>query len=303
MKLETAFTRHMLDLHGERGRRWLEDLPRSIAALSERWELDVGPPRTELTYNYIAPARLADGTGAMLKLGVPGLAVEREAMCLRSYDGLGAARVLAYDAGLGALLLELVRPGIDLRPLPEEQAVAAAVSVMQLLHRVPLPGELIPGVQDWGRGFQRLRDRYGGSCGPLPARLVDEAETVYAGLAGSMQPPALLHGDLHHLNILSSDRMPFLAIDPQGVLGEPAYEVGAFLYNPLPEIPMWPALGRILERRVAMFSERLDVERRRIAGWGFSRAVLSGIWSLEDHGAGWDGALRVAGLLRPLAVV
>ena len=39
----------------------------------------------------------------------------------------------------------------------------------------------------------------------------------------------MLHGDLHHDNVLTADREPWLAIDPHGVLGDPekraAYEL------------------------------------------------------------------------------
>ena len=52
-------------------------------------------------------------------------------------------------------------------------------------------------------------------------------------LLSSAGEPMLLHGDLHHYNILAAERQPWLAIDPKGVVGDPVYETGVFLYNRL----------------------------------------------------------------------
>jgi streptomycin 6-kinase len=300
-ELPKGFTTRIIDLHGRKGREWLDHLPVLIASIEEQWNIRVDEPFPSLTYNYIAPGTRNDGIEAILKLGVSGSHVEREAECLRQYDGQGAPYILEYDSVLGAMLLERVRPGTDIKQLNESEAIEAAVNVMRQLHRTPAPDTKIPTVTDWWNGFQRFREQFVGTTGPLPARLVDEAESLYAELAGSMDQPVLLHGDLHHENILAGDRLPWIAIDPQGVIGEPSFEVGAFLRNPMPDLLNRSGLDKILERRVAAFSELLGIDRQRIAGWGYSQAVLSGIWSLEDHGSGWEGAFEVAHALRKSA--
>lgn len=301
IELQTGFTTRIIDLHGEKGREWLDDLPVLITSIEEQWCIRVHKPIHTLTYNYVAPATRENGTEAILKLGVPGAHVEREAECLRRYDGQGAPYILDHDSALGAMLLERVQPGTDIKQLKEAEGIEAAVIVMRQLHRAPISDTKLPTVRDWWNGFQRLRERFPGATGPLPDQLVDEAESLYAELAGSMDEPALLHGDLHHENILAGERLPWIAIDPQGVIGEPAYEVGAFLRNPMPDLLNWSGLGKILERRVAVFSELLGIDKRRIAGWGYSQAVLSGIWALEDHASNWEGAIEVAHALRTIA--
>jgi streptomycin 6-kinase len=94
----------------------------------------------------------------------------------------------------------------------------------------------------------------------------------------------LLHGDLHHGNVLAAAREPWLAIDPKGLTGEPAYEVGALLRNPLPQLLSWPHPARVTERRIAQLSEELGLERARVRGWGLAQAMLSAWWSIEDEG-------------------
>ncbi len=116
-----------------------------------------------------------------------------------------------------------------------------------------------------------------------------------------MAEPVLLHGDLHHDNILAAEREPWLAIDPKGIVGEPAYEVGALLRNPLPGLLARPEPGRVLARRIEQLAAELGFDRARIRGWALAQAVLSAWWSYEDHGDGWRETIACAELLAAIA--
>ena len=109
-----------------------------------------------------------------------------------------------------------------------------------------------------------------------------------------MAEPVLLHGDLHHDNILAAYRQPWLALDPKGLAGEPACEVWALLSNPARQFLAEPQPGRILARRVHQLADELGFDRKRIRGWGLAQGVLSAWWSLEDHGHGWEWAISCA---------
>lgn len=98
----------------------------------------------------------------------------------------------------------------------------------------------------------------------------------------------VLHGDLHHGNILSAERQPWLAIDPKGVTGEPAYETGALLRNPYPDLLQAPEPERILSRRADQLAGQLDFDRQRIVAWALAQCVLAGWFQFEDHGSGWE---------------
>ena len=107
----------------------------------------------------------------------------------------------------------------------------------------------------------------------------------------------LLHGDLHHYNILSAGREPWLAIDPKVVVGEAENEVGAFVRNRL--LPV-SRPERLLARRLDQFADELGFDRERILGWSLAQAVLSAWWSFEDSGHVWDEAITCARLLAEL---
>lgn len=286
-----------------RGEAWIQQLPSAIAACVERWSLILEPPFVDLSYNYAAPATRADGSHAVLKIGDPSDREFRtEAFALEIFDGRGVCRLLELDLETGAMLLERAEPGTPLFDVDDEEpATEAAVGVMQRLWR-PVPDDhSFPTVAYWASGIQRLlRDRCGGGTGPLPAPLVERAEAHFADLLSSTGEQVLLHGDLHHWNILAAQREPWLAIDPKGVVGEREYEVGAILRNPAPQLLQQPDPAHILARRLDQLSEMLDFNRERLRDWGIAQAVLSAVWTFDDHPSGWDFALRCAEILSRL---
>ncbi len=77
-----------------------------------------------------------------------------------------------------------------------------------------------------------------------------------------------MHGDLHHGNILSATREPWLAIDPKGVIGDLTYETTAFLRNPYPEFLKRPDPKKDIHRRIEIFSQELDIDAERIKKMG-----------------------------------
>jgi streptomycin 6-kinase len=303
LNLPHDFQQRVRGVHGAAGEAWLRRLPVLLDEAATRWSLRLLPPFEPLTYNYVAPAVCADGREAVLKAGVPHRLLRNEIAALRHFDGRGAVRLLAADAEAGLLLLERLRPGTPLvRVKDDEAATAAAAGVMRHFWRPPppLPHDF-PSVVDWGKGFDRLRACFQDGTGPLPPRLVERAERLYAELCASAGPPVLLHGDLHHWNILAAERAPWLALDPQGVVGEPAYETGALLRNPFPEILSMPSPRRILARRADQLADLLGFDRQRVRGWAFAQAILSAWWELEDRGEDAPQWIAAAELLDDLA--
>jgi streptomycin 6-kinase len=279
------FARAVKAFRGSEGAAWLGGLPAIVEKCAARWGLEVGLPFLPLYYNYVAPAERADGTRVVLKVSFPDDETPTEREALRLFEGRGAARLLDADEARGALLLERLEPGTKLSDLCEtddEGATSAAAAVMRSLRRPAPRGHGFPSVADWGKGFGRHRARFGGASGPIPLRLFEEAESLFRELNDSAAEPVLLHGDLHQGNVIAASREPWLSIDPKGVVGEPAYEVGALLRNPVGRILSWTNLARVMERRVRQLSDELGFERVRVRGWGVSQAILAAVWSCED---------------------
>lgn len=290
----------MTDFSTQHPELW-ERLPTLLADCASRWSLTVQPPFPNLSFNYVAPALRADGTEAVLKIGLPPAELRNEIAALRLYDGRRSVRLLEADPEQGMLLLERLQPGVVLTTLADEandaRATSIAAAVMQGLWRPVPPEHSFPHVRDWAEGLQQLRTRFGGGVGPFPRYLVEEAETLFAELLASSATPVVLHGDLHHDNILSAQRLPWLAIDPKGIVGEPAYEVGAMLRNLWPDRHTVLYPGKLLERRAHQLAEELHIDRARIRGWAVAQAVLSAWWCVEDDSDCCDSAIATAELL------
>ena len=292
--------RAIVEVHGNAARSWLDQLPSHIETVVSRWGLSLGQPLTPSSYSHVVAATRPDGSAVVLKASYPCDALRDEIAALRTFDGRGVARLIDSDQESGLLLLERLVPGTNLENVGEQAAMAAFCSVVRQLHRPAPAGHPFPATQDWAAGLTRLRKHFGGGTGPFPSALVSTAESLFEDLHGSASSSVLLHGDLHHGNILAASRTAWLAIDPKGVRGEPAYEVGAFLRNPMSAVLEVPNAAHVLARRVDYFSKELELPRDRLLGWAVAQAVLAAWWSYEDHRARWEPWLRHAELLLEL---
>jgi streptomycin 6-kinase len=289
---------YIVDIHGAAGVEWLERLPAIIADCAARWSLTVLPPFEDLSYNYVTPAQQADGTPVVLKAGVPGSEFLTEMHALRAFNGEGMARLLAADPEQGVLLLERLMPGTALSQAADDvQVTLAAASVMQQLWRPASTPHPFVTLAQWARGLHKLRAHFGGGYGPFPPALVDKAQGLFAELLSAENGQVLLHGDLHPQNILRSERQPWLAIDPKGVVGDRLYDVATFVSS----VNAGGAnVQAMVEQRINLLADLLGFERAQLMKWALAQAVLSGWWSYEDHGRGWEWAFSLAGIYASL---
>jgi streptomycin 6-kinase len=278
------------------GQAWLELLPALLAEAQARWQIAVGPP-FDLSFNYVAPGITADGRAIVLKLGVPNPELTAEIQALRLYAGHGAVRLLDADDDKGILLMDRINPGTSLTSvLNDEQATRIAARTMRGLWQPPAQGHAFPSVESWASGLKRLRKRFDGGPGPFPAQLVDLAEHLFTDLLSSATRSVLLHGDLHHLNILLSHE-EWIAIDPKGVVGEPEYEAAALLENPAPELYTDIHVQR---RRLDVLADELNLDWNKLLAYGIAHTMLSAWWSYEDGQDEWESACACAGTLASL---
>jgi streptomycin 6-kinase len=229
----------------------------------------------------------------VLKIGFPNRELLSEMHALQVFDGNGMVQLLDVDFERQAFLLERVSPGIELISMhdDDDSVIRNAARVMQQYWRPFDEARPLLTVENWTGGLARLRSRYHGTTGPFPKYLVDAAERIFAEYIPSQGEAVLLHGDLHHWNILSATRRPWLAIDPKGVIGEREFDTGAILRNPGGKRFDLRSLMDIQARRVDILCELLGFERERVLGWGLAQAVLSAWWAVEDEGHGWESAL------------
>ncbi|MEP6921232.1 MAG: aminoglycoside phosphotransferase family protein [bacterium] len=300
-------------IHGAAGREWLRTFPVLLEECCARWSLQLEKPFANLSYNIVLPgtARLPGSThrtGVVLKLGVPCAELDNEVRALHFFKGEGAARLLDQEVQRGALVLERVIPGTSLH-LHSETSDADATWIAAALMRhlwsaaetniSAATEESLPALAKWFQAFERLRKTFDGGTGLFPDRLIAGAEVTFAELIASADTRVVLHGDLHHDNILFSASRGWVAIDPKGIIGDPGYEVGSFMLNQLPQEASEIDILQILKGRLEIFSVELGISRQRLARWAFCHAVLSAVWDFEEA-ADWSGTARLAEMFEQL---
>jgi streptomycin 6-kinase len=174
----------------------------------------------------------------------------------------------------------------------DEDEIAAVADRISRRLAVPAPQHL-PRLQDQAAAWAEQLEResreltYG-----LSHAAVDAARATIRDLAQA-QPAALIHGDLNARSILRADREPWLAVDPKGYAGDPAYDAGVLLKTRALTILTTadPAAG--LRRSLDIFAESAELDRERVARWTQLHAVQSAFWG-RRHGfrRGHTGAER-----------
>ena len=109
------------------------------------------------------------------------------------------------------------------------------------------------------------------------ARWVDTVSTV-ADDTGNH----LLHWDLHYGNVLAADREPWLAIDPEPLVGDPGFDLWPALDSGWSDDPARTDAPRLVRRRFDILTEMLDLDRHRAAAWTRARLLQNTLWDIED---------------------
>jgi streptomycin 6-kinase len=246
---------------------WLEALPATVSALLSRWSLTIERiPAHDGQCSWIALVRCADGSPAVLKLGLPHDESRDEIEGLRFWAGDPTVVLLAFDHAHGAMLLERCEPGTALRTRPEhEQDLVIAPLLRRMWRTPPRPHpfrHLSAMTARWAD--EATSDQAAGA----ERRLLDEAVQLFADLSTPRADDVLLATDLHAGNVLQADRLPWLVIDPKPFVGDPCYDATQHLLN-CKERLRWDAVATMT--RVA---DLLDVDRERVRAWMFARAAI-----------------------------
>lgn len=264
--------------------------PEQVSALS-RWEIEVSGPVDDHAFAWWA---MRQGHHVVVKAGdASARAREAEALCAL---GSGAAPVVAFDASLGLLVTQRILPGDDIRPLSRADDDAATRHVAQLavlLRKDQGIGDL-PPLSDIGQAFGGARNAR------VPDRIRDTAEALFRELIATSADDVVLHGDLHHMNVLHAGD-EWRAIDPHGWIGDPAFEAAALLANPRGLVEEGDArfmdgrdLARRSGRRAAIYAEVAGLDVDRVRAWGLVGCVIAELWMLESHDLVHGAPLAVA---------
>lgn len=244
-----------------------------------------GEPIITHTSQILPVITIADNVKAMLKLTADAdekIGCELMVWWNGSRNGNGSAKVLAHSEG--ALLLERATGTRTLPAMPkmgqDEKACQIICRVAKQLHMPQKwPPPTLPSLADWFRSLESAAEKYGG--------IMRDCAEVARKLLANPQDIVVLHGDLHHNNILDFGNSRWLAIDPKGLIGERGFDFANIFTNPDLADPNAAIATnpKIFAQRLSTISEHAKIDRQRLLMWIIAWCGLSSAWFLEsgDH--------------------
>lgn len=263
------------------GDDWLEKLPEVAQQAVDLRELTV--ERVQVPggrSSLVVLVRRVDGTPAVLKLAPRRARPESERAALARWGGLGAVQLVEPFAAEGVLVLERLHPDVSVRSLPEAKALLEAAGTLRRLWVEP-PGDHAFETVAERTGRQAQVMRGGGSGGVEVDALVSAALEAREALLVAPPEVRLLHGTFRQSKVLAAERVPWLAVGPDPVVGECAFDLARLVRDRVEDLIATPSGASTTRRRIKRLAESLDVDQERLRGWTLFRAVESGVRALR----------------------
>ncbi len=193
---------------------------------------------------------------------------------LQWWDGDGAARVYALEDD--AMLMERVEGTRSLANMArhgqDDEATRILCAATDWLHQPR--NRVLPKLTTLDEWFEPLAPAAAQRGG-----LLAQAHATSQDLLAAPRDVVVLHGDIHHGNVLDGGARGWLAIDPKGLLGERTFDYANILRNPDEEIAKRP--GRFAQQ-ASVSAEAARVDRRRLLQWVLAFCGLSAAWIYDD---------------------
>ncbi len=244
-------------------------LPDAVSAVRSDWDLSVDEPyKPGGQCAWVAPVLDSRGRKLVLKLGWRHPEAEHEAEALTAWNGRCTAELIDSRklADSNVLLLERCEPGVSLSTQllePERDAVIA--NLLLALWVAPPTGSRFPQLVQmcdrWAAELESAEDP------EIDTGLVHVAAELMRALPRDPTDQVLLFTDLHGDNVLASQRVPWLAIDPKPHVGDPAYDLVQHIGTSYSRVQTEPAA------LAAKMASLTDVDEQRVRLWLFCRAV------------------------------
>lgn len=273
---------NMMNLYGLSGENWIDHLPGTLEVLIKHWQLTQIMPVENMTYNYVVKAMSSlFEQPVILKVTYDRQLFCNEKNALIYFGGDACVKLIDAHEAYHALLLQQSIPGTSLKALylhHEEFVITNYGNLVLRLHARSSPrNHIFPKIADWLKVLNRDFSEQ------LPADLLEKAYNLKEKLLASMTKQVVLHGDLHHDNILLNGK-ECLAIDPKGVVGEPEFEMAAFDFIQDDELSEENTINFKFEQRLEQLTKKVNLNPQRVKEWVFVRLVLGAVWNIEDHG-------------------
>lgn len=291
MRLNQSFVTNVHDIYGDKGESWIKQLPQQVSRLAKKWNFEFIDTVSNLSYNFVATVKYHQHA-AILKIAVNNTILANESRWLECFSA-GAPKLYWHDDDEAAYLMEKLTSGNSLKELvcqgKDDHATKIICSVIMNLQQHQHMRHSFKHVLEHAKTLDILG-------GVVDSNLLTAAKSLFVSLSADTSKDIILHGDLHHDNILK-DKETWKAIDPHGYIGHPAFEVGAMIVNPFDCFPDQIPLDAVINQRLKILCTELPFSSQDIHAWAFCKTLLSIAWTYEDHKKLDEGELEIARII------
>jgi streptomycin 6-kinase len=219
----------------------------------------------------------------VLKIGEPCKETRTEYEMLVEYAGTRYCRVYEADIDNGVLLIERIIPGTQLRAVSDiNKRLDIFCEVYKGLHKQPTDKKKYPTYLGWVSriaAFMREKKEYSALSVHMTA-----AEQICRELCEKYCDEMLLHGDLHHDNILLGSDNQYCIIDPKGVVGDCVFDIPRFVLNEF-EDEMKEDFTIKYNFIIEMLSEKLHIPKTDLLKLVYVEMCMGNSWCVESNEA------------------
>ena len=203
---------------------------RMLEKYRKQWELSELEFKPEFSTNSLIFYAVSKQYGkVILKILLPDN-LDKEIPTLKLFQGENFCKLYEYSLEDKVYIMERIVPADTLyESAPRNERIKIAGEIFKELHKTDFPDRTFPTYIEWlEAGKEGTKNRK--DCEGLYPYL-DSAERMLADICQKYSRKLLLHGDLHHENILKNEKGSYTVIDPKGVTGDPIFDLSRFILD------------------------------------------------------------------------
>jgi len=261
---------------GDKTDAFLSGIEACLEKYAKLWRLSHISFMVTNTVNLLFKSESELYGSCVLKMCIPGPEVATEINCLKAYDGQGFVKLWTYSTKDNILLLEQISPGDQMWAVKDyKQRAQLMAQRIKSLHFIETVQDQYPSYRTWMEGVHKKLTDMGGMDDAL--FYLNKALGIYDDLKQSYNRSCLLHGDMHHENLLLNNQGGYTIIDPKGVVDVPLMETARFLLNEI------PCNAEKICEMVAIMAPIIGVPQVDMLKSMYIDAALGCCWRLEEN--------------------
>lgn len=203
---------------------------RVVEKYRKAWELSEIEFQKSLSTNSLIFYAVSKQYGRVILKVLINNGFDKEILACKLFQGENFCKIYEYSLEDQVYIMERIMPADTLyESAPRNDRIKIVGRIFKGLHKTDIPDSAFPTYSEWFEaGKESTKNRK--DCEELYQHLYS-AERMLADINQKYSRNFLLHGDLHHENILKNENGSYTVIDPKGVIGDPVFDLSRFILD------------------------------------------------------------------------